>query len=192
MSVSTNSTKKGTSAEKMLRDYNRESYINPVKHEQTCCGYGIFASIASVLFLICAGSLLGIQQQRNRFNSTLQQTDCFIKTSSLQMNLILATVNLTTLEGQRVNTTFTKTFSSSEAAKNQFENFAINSTIKCFYKKEKITELDDLKDEKEVLIPSIVFFCLVIVPPLSVTAYYFLYWRKLVENEAKKTAAAVV
>lgn len=192
MSVSTNSTNKETSAEKMLRDYNRESYIKPVKHEQTCCGYGIFASIASVLFLICAGSLLGIQQQRSRFNSTLQQTDCFIKTSSLQMNLISATVNLTTLQGQHVNTTLTKKFSSSEQAKKQFENFAVNSTITCYYKKEKITELDDLENEKEVLIPSIIFFCLIIVPPLLITAYYFLYWRKLVENEAKKSVNAVV
>ena len=167
---------KAMNVEKELKSYEKSAYNLPKKHGQTCFGYGILAAAATIVFLICAGALLGFAQQRKIFNSGLQETTCFVDSLMYQSSSIVFAVHYQTIDQIMVYSTKTLQY-----PRHDFSS--IPESFPCYYKKTEVFKLDDLENENAVFIPSMICFALSVVPIITIVAYYFIYWKKLVASE---------
>ena len=158
--------------DKELRKYERTAYQQPKVHAQTCCGYATISVFLTLVFLITAGALLGVSEQRKKFNESIQQTTCFVDSTKFQSNNFIVSVHYETSTKMNVNSTATF-------------NYQVSDSFTCYYDKKQITKLVDLRNESEVFIPSMVLFALSIVPMIAIAIYYFAYWKKLGEKTAE-------
>lgn len=169
-----------------LNQYERDAslYERPKKHEQTCAGYGLLALCTSVLFLIFACALIGVEEQRREYNASLQTANCVVDNSSIHSTSLFVFVHYNvSSQYEVINSTLVKKFRSAEEAMVEFQHYLPNATFICFYEKNQVGKLVDEKNAEEVLIPSIVFFALFPVPFIVLALYYYLYWKKLIDAQ---------